>query len=94
VQGLKDNITRLQSELADAQGREKELMTVVDKAIQIKDDVTKKLKAAEAKLGQSSGGNNSKVVALEKQLDEQKRQNKELSKKVSQLLEQVNGKAA
>lgn len=94
VQGLKDNITRLQGELADAQAREKELMAVVDKAIQLKDDVVKKLKAAEVKLSQSSGGNNSKVVTLEKQLEEQKRQNKELSKKVSQLTEQLTGKAA
>lgn len=89
VSGLKDNIKRLQEEVAEAQGREKELMGVVDKAIQMKDDAMKKLKELDIKLKQSSGGNSSKVIMLEKQIEEQKRQNKELSKRVSQLTEQI-----
>jgi DNA repair exonuclease SbcCD ATPase subunit len=94
VEGLKDNIARLKSEAEEAAAREKELMTVVDKAIQLKDEAVKKLKDYETKLRQSQGGNNSKMQMLEKQLDEQKRQNKELSKKITQLMEQLGGKAA
>lgn len=94
VEGLKANIARLQTESEEAQKREKELMGVVDKAIALKDEAVKRLKDYESKLRQSQGGNNSKVVALERQLDEQKRQNKELSKRITQLMEQLNGKAA
>ena len=89
LEGLKNNITRLQGELAESQEREKELMSVVDKAIVMKDDAQKKYKELEGKLRTAQGGNNSKVVMLEKQLEEQKRQNQMLSKKVSQLTEQL-----
>lgn len=88
VEGLKGTIARLENELKETQTREKELMTVVDKAIQLKDEAVKRLKDYEAKLRQTQGGNNSKVVALEKALEEQKRQNKELSKRITQLMEQ------
>lgn len=89
VTGLKDNLTRLQAELVEAQGREKELLAVVDKAIQMKDEAVKRFKELDVKLKQSSGGNNSKVVMLDKQLEEQKRQNKELSKRITQLTDQL-----
>lgn len=89
LEGLKGNITRLQGEIAEAQGREKELLAVVDKAIQMKDEAVKRLKELETKLRSSQGGNNSKMVMLEKQMDEQKRQNKELSKRITQLTEQL-----
>lgn len=88
LEGLKDNIARLEAELKETQGREKDLLEVVDKAIKLKDEAVKRLKDYEAKLRQTQGGNNSKVVALEKALEEQKRQNKELSKRITQLLEQ------
>lgn len=94
LEGLKDNLTRVQGELAEAQTREKELMGVVDKAIQMKDEAIKKFKELETKLRQSQGGNNSKVIMLEKQVEEAKRQNKELSKRISQLMEQAGNKAA
>ncbi len=89
LEGLKDNITRLQGELAESQKREKEFMGVVDKAIQVKDDAVKRLKDLETKLRQSQESNNSKVITVEKQLEEQKRQNKEYLKKISQLTEQL-----
>ena len=88
-EGLKGTIKRLETELAESAAREKELMGVVDKAIQLKDDAIKKYKEVETKLRQSSGGNNSKVVQLEKQLEEAKRQNKEMAKRVGQLTEQL-----
>ncbi|MCO5143307.1 MAG: hypothetical protein M9962_09485 [Oligoflexia bacterium] len=94
LQGFKDNIKRLEQEIATYQEKEKELMGLVDKAINIKDESVKKVKELETKLRQSSGGTNSKVVQLEKQLDEQKRQNKEISKRLNQLMEQTGTKAA
>jgi hypothetical protein len=89
LEGLKGNIKRLEDELAESQGREKELLAVVDKAVQMKDDAVKRIKEMDTKLRGYQGGNNSKVVALEKQIDEQKRQNKELSKRITQLTEQI-----
>jgi hypothetical protein len=89
LEGLKGNIKRLEEELLESQGREKELLALVDKAVQMKDDAVKRIKDMDSKLRQSQGGNNSKVVALEKQVDEQKRQNKELSKRITQLTEQI-----
>ncbi len=89
LEGLKSNIKRLEEELSESQNREKELLAVVDKAVQIKDETTKRMKEMDSKLRQTQGGNNSKVVMLEKQMEEQKRQNKELSKRVTQLTEQL-----
>lgn len=89
VAGLKDNIKRLQTEVAESQEREKELMSVVDKAIVIKDEATKKVKDLETKLRQFQGGNNSKVTTLEKQLEEAKKQNKDLMKRITTLTEQI-----
>lgn len=89
LEGLKSNIKRLEEELQESQNREKELLAVVDKAVQMKDDAIKKMKEMDTKLRQSQGGNNSKVVMLEKQMEEQKRQNKELSKRITQLTEQL-----
>lgn len=89
LEGLKANITRLQTEVEEAAKREKELMAVVDKAIGLKDEAVKRLKEYETKLRQASGGTNSKTQMLEKALEEQKRQNKELSKKITQLMEQI-----
>lgn len=89
VEGLKANIARVQAELAESQGREKELLGVVDKAISMKDEAVKRFKELDTKLRQSQGGNNSKSVMLEKQLEEQKRQNTALSKRITQLTEQI-----
>jgi hypothetical protein len=89
LEGLKANIARLEGELKESEGREKELMGVVDKAIQMKDEALKKIKELDLKVKQSSGGNSSKVQMLEKALEEQKRQNQALSKRVSQLTEQI-----
>jgi hypothetical protein len=89
LEGLKANIKRLEEELVESQNREKELLAVVDKAVQIKDETSKRMKEMESKLRQTQGGNNSKVVMLEKQMDELKRQNKELSKRITQLTEQL-----
>jgi chromosome segregation ATPase len=89
VEGLKANITRLQKDIEEGQNREREMLSVVDKAVQIKDEAIKKLKDLEAKLRASQGGTNSKQQMLEKQMEEQKRQNKELSKRVTALTEQL-----
>lgn len=82
---LKQHIQTLETDLEEAAKREKELMSMVDKAVQMKEEAAKKIKDLDTKLKQSSGGNNSKVVQLEKQLEEQKRQNKELSARVTEL---------
>jgi hypothetical protein len=84
VEGLKDNIKRLTTDLQEAEKREKDMLAVLDKAVQLKDEAVKKVKEMDLKLRQSQDGNNSKVVTLERQLEEQKRQNKELSKRLSQ----------
>jgi hypothetical protein len=89
LEGMKQNLARMEKDLAESNKREKELMAVVDKAIQMKDEAVRKFKELDVKLRQSSGGTNSKVVTLEKQLEEQKRQNKELSKRVTALTEQL-----
>jgi len=89
VAGLKDNIKRLEAEVLESQEREKELMSVVDKAIVIKDEATKKVKDLETKVRQLQGGNNSKVTTLEKQLEEAKKQNKDYLKKITALTEQI-----
>src|SRR3989344_3326760 len=68
-----------------AEAREKELISMVDKAIQQKDKVAKDAKALEAKLGQASSGNNSLVVKLQKQLEESNRRNSVLSQKITEL---------
>ena len=89
-EALKQQIERLEKDLALAGEREKEMMAVLDKAVQIKDASEKKIKDLETKVRGASGGNNSKVVQLEKQLDEQKRQNQAMSKRVSGLISQLD----
>lgn len=85
-EGLKQNIKALETELEEAKGREKELMKMVDKAVQMKDEAAKKIKELDVKLKQTGGQKGSKEQMLEKQLEEQKRQNKELSAKVTDLM--------
>lgn len=96
-EGLKQNIKVLETELEEAKGREKELMKMVDKAVQMKDEAAKKIKELDMKLKQAGGTKGSKEQMLEKQIEEQKRQNKELSAKVTDLmgkLQSMNKKAA
>lgn len=97
ISGIKDNTVeawkqkfeRSQKELEESTAREKEMLAVLDKAVVMKDDANKKLKELETKLRAASGGKSSQVTQLEKQVEEQKRQNKELSKRVSSLTEQL-----
>lgn len=89
-EGLKQNIKLLEEELKECKDREKELMKMVDKAVQMKDEAAKRIKELDVKLkAASNNGGGSKVQMLEKALDEQKRQNKELSKKVSDLSDKL-----
>ena len=85
TEALKRNIERLETEIVEFQDRERELMAIADKTVQIKDDAMKKVKELETKLRLSLDGNNGRVITLEKQIEEQKRQNKELSKKLATL---------
>ncbi|RZA05622.1 MAG: hypothetical protein EOP11_12400 [Proteobacteria bacterium] len=97
ISGLKDNATeamkqkfeRAQKELEESQAREKEMLSVLDKAVVMKDEANKKLKDMETKLRAASGGKSSQAAMLEKQVEEQKRQNKELSKRVTALMDQL-----
>lgn len=97
ISGIKDNTVeawkqkfeRSQKELEEGAAREKEMLAVLDKAVVMKDEANKKLKEMDTKLRAASGGKSSQVTMLEKQLEEQKRQNKELSKRVSELKEQI-----
>lgn len=84
-EGLMQNVKRLEDQIKESEVREKELMSMVDKAIQQKDKLAKDLKAAELKLQQASSGNNSLVVKLEKQLEEANRRNSALSQKITEL---------
>ncbi len=88
-EGLKQTVKNLETELEEAKNREKELMKMVDKAVQMKDEAAKKIKELDLKLKQASSGGGSKVQMLEKALDEQKRQNKELSKKINEMSEKL-----
>jgi hypothetical protein len=89
-EALKQNIKLLEEELTECKDREKELMKMVDKAVQMKEDAAKKIKELDVKLKAAlNNGGGSKAQMLEKALDEQKRQNKELSKKVSELSEKL-----
>ena len=54
LDGLKGNITRLEAEIAEAKGREKELLAVVDKSVQMKDEALKRNKDLETKVKQAS----------------------------------------
>jgi hypothetical protein len=97
MKGLEDNINRLKKELEDSGNREKEMLAMLDKAVVIKDEAQKKLKEYEHKLKASSGGNNSKQVMLEKQIEELKRQKSDMSKKYDDLrkeYEAATGKKA
>lgn len=82
---LMQNVSRLEGELKDADKREKEMMSMVDKAIQQKDEAVKKMKALETKLSQAEQGNNTQVVKLTKQLEEANKQKKLLSEKLMKL---------
>ncbi|NUM87629.1 MAG: hypothetical protein HUU37_00355 [Bdellovibrionales bacterium] len=93
-QALADNIKRLETELQEADKREKELMSIADKAVQLRDEAIKKSKDLEGKLRMTSGGTNSKVAQLEKQLEESMRQRSLLSKRVDELTQKLGGKAA
>lgn len=88
-EGLKQNIKMLEGELEEAKKREKELMTMVDKAVQMKDEAAKRIKELDVKLKQAGGNQGSKVTMLERQIEEQKRQNKELSKRITELMEKA-----
>lgn len=95
-EGLKQNLKLVEAELEEAKSREKELMKMVDKAVQMKDEAAKKIKELEVKLKQAGGQKGSKEQMLEKQIEEQKRQNKELSNRVTDLMNklQAAGKRA
>jgi hypothetical protein len=84
-QALMQKLKMAEDALKLANNREKELMGMVDKAIQQKDKISKELKAAESKLDQASSGNNSLVVNLQKQLDEANKRTAALSKKITDL---------
>ena len=88
-EGLKQNIKLLEDELKECKDREKELMKMVDKAVQMKEDAAKKIKELDMKLKTASNGGGSKVQMLEKAIEEQKRQNKELMKRVGELNEKL-----
>lgn len=83
---LMQNVKRLESELQEADKREKELMSMVDKAVQQKDSALKSNKALEAKLAKASQGNNAQTVQLKKQLEEANKQKAILSKKLADAL--------
>jgi len=88
---LKQNIKVLEAEIEEAKGREKELMKMVDKAVQMKDEAAKRIKELDMKLKQASGGKGSKEQMLEKQLEEAKRQNKELAARIGDLMTKLKG---
>jgi hypothetical protein len=93
-QGLQDRLNLMKRELDEASKREKEFMALADKAVVMRDEAMKKIKELELKSRQASGGNNSKVVMLERQLDEATRQRAEMSKRISELMDQIRNKAA
>lgn len=82
-EGLKQNVTRLETELAEAGKREKELMTSVDKSVQAKDEAVKKLKAAETKAQAAETAAAAKIKALEKALETERALKAELAKKAA-----------
>ena len=86
-QALAQKLKIAEDALKLANNREKELMGMVDKAIQLKEKLAKDLKIAESKLDQASTGNNSQVVRLQKQLEEANRRSSALSKKITELTE-------
>lgn len=94
-EGLKQTVKALESEIEEAKEREKELMKMVDKAVQMKDEAAKKIKELELKVKQAGGTKGSKEQMLEKQLEEAKRQNKELAARLGDMMaKQRAGKAA
>jgi|GEM_PF-4836059 len=93
-EGLKQNIKVLETELEEAKEREKELMKMVDKAVQMKDEAAKKIKELDLKLKQAGGNKGSKEQMLEKQLEEAKRQNKELAARIGEMMAKQRGTKA
>lgn len=91
LKSQRETIQRLEQDLAKALLREKESAKPVEGS---KEDLAKKLKETEFKLKAAIGESLNKTTSLEKQLEEQKRQNKELIKKLNELSEQTRKKAA
>lgn len=89
-EALKQQVKALEEQIEELKKREGELMGMVDKAVQMKEDAAKKIKELDHKVkAAAANGPGSKVTMLERALDEQKRQNKELSKRVSELNEKL-----
>lgn len=84
-EGLKQHLKAMEGELEEAKEREKELMKMVDKAVQMKDDAAKKIKELELKVKQSGGTKGSKEQMLEKQLEEANRKIKELANRIGEM---------
>lgn len=82
-EGLKDNISRLEEDLAEAEKREKDLMSMVDKAVMIKDEAMKKLKVSETKLRQALEAKESQAAQFERKIEELQKQKTELSEKLT-----------
>lgn len=90
VEGLKDNIKRLETELAEAVAREKEAMAVTARAVALKDEVIKKNKELELKVQKSSESTGSRVQLLEQQIEAAQKVNTDLKKKFAELNKKLN----
>ncbi|MGZ6289328.1 MAG: hypothetical protein ACXWQO_14165, partial [Bdellovibrionota bacterium] len=93
LQGLKDNIARLEDELAEALEREQAKESSEDLQPGIKDQFQRKIKDLELKLKAANDDRGSKIMALEKQVEDQKKKVKDLTKKITELTNQLRSAA-
>jgi hypothetical protein len=77
VQGLKDNVARLEAELAEALEREIEAQNQSTVPAKVQEQYQKKIKDLETKLKAATDERNGKLIGLEKQLEDAKKKIKE-----------------
>ncbi|MGE3263564.1 MAG: hypothetical protein AB7K68_17440 [Bacteriovoracia bacterium] len=93
IQALKSQVTKLEDELAEALEREQESAGQETLAPGMKDQLLRKIKDLDVKLKAATDERSSKIMGLEKQLEEAKKKAKEMSKRITELTEQLKDAA-
>lgn len=93
IQKMKEQITKLEDELAEALEREQEQEGQETLPAGVKEQLLRKVKDLEVKLKAAQDERNGKLIALEKQLEDNKKKMKDMSKRITELTEQLRDAA-
>lgn len=93
ITALKNQVGKLEEELADALEKEEAADAKEALPAGMKDQFLRKIKDLEVKLKAAQDERNGKLIALEKQLEDNKKKMKDMSKRITELTEQLRDAA-